>query len=330
MPVFRMVSLAFAKTFSKLFGLATITFFGRAPSRDDDKIGIIGLLSISWVFVVVAVFVPALAELMLPFLPDDEAVLRGVAISGAVAIPPVIGVLVTRLENRISGARAVAREVVFSYGYAAMIGLLMVALVVVVPVIKISYIFRMFDLKHIAVMIAPEHFGDILDEIRDALARHGIETEVGDPQRPILWVFQGLVFVEGKIFRRTMSRRMKVISGHIDGDDRWFEVTLHATDISVIGRKEETTYIMAILSEELDERNVYFSWDDSSQALEDRIRHAQDALEDGRDLDPDIITGLCADLRELALSTEEWNAIRRQIYKLERDLYRARLEGAVR
>jgi len=170
-----------------------------------------------------------------------------VAISGAVAIPPVIGVVITRLENRLGGAREMAREAVFSYGSPA-------------------------------------------------------ADPVGLP---------GAGLRRGQIFRRTMSRKMKVLSGHID-EDRWFEVTLHATDLSVIGRKEETTYIMAILSEELDERNLYFSWDDSSQALEDRIRHAQDAVERGEDLDPQVISELCEDLRERALSTEEWNAIRRQ------------------
>lgn len=326
MPVFRMVALALAKTFSKLFGVATITFFGRAPSRDDDKLGVIGLLSLAWIFVLAAVVVPALGELLFPFLPDDEALVRAVAIACAVALPPVIGVILTRMENRDSGLRAVAREALFSYGYAAVIGLLVIALVVVVPIVKISYIFRMFDLKHIAVMIAPDKFRLVLDEIREALVEHGIEVEIRDPERPILWVFQGLAFIEGKIFRRDMTPQMKVLTGDIDGDDRWFEVTVHATDISIIGRKEETTCIMAILSEELDERNMYFSWDDSSQALEDRIAACQTALEDGEDVDEDDIAEMCEQLRELALSTEEWNAVRRQLYRLERDYYRSRVQ----
>lgn len=326
MPALRMLALAFAKMLGKLFGLATITFFGRAPSRDDDKVGIIGLLSIVWLPVVVAAFLPALGETLFPFLPDDEEVIRGVAVGGAVAIPPVIGVLITRLENRVGGLRAIVREAVLAYGYATVIALLVLALVVIVPIVKVTYIFRMFDLKHIAVMIEPERFDDIIDEVRAALLRHGIETEVRDPRRPIRWVFQGLVFVEAKIFRRRMSRKMKVISGHIDGEERWFELTLHATDLSVIGAKEDTTYVMAVLSEELDEHNVYFSWDDGSQALEDRIRDAQDAVERGEDLDPGLVSALCEDLRERALSTEEWNAIRRQIYKLERDAYRTQAQ----
>ncbi|HVL97755.1 MAG TPA: hypothetical protein VM324_00485 [Egibacteraceae bacterium] len=327
MPVFRMVTLAFAKTFSKLFGLATITFFGRAPSRDDDKVGLVGLLSLTWLSVVVAAFVPALAEILLPFLPDDERLLRGVMIAGSVAIPPLVGVVITRMENRRDDVRSVAREALCGYGYAAGIGMLVVALVLVVPLIKVSYIFRRFDLKHIAVMISPDDYDAVLEEIREALDRHGIATEVRDPERPVLWIFRGLVFVEGKIFRRDMSRRMKVVSGHLDDDERrWFEITVHATDISVIGRKEETSCVMALLSEELDERNVYFSWDDSSQALEDRILAYGQALDTGEDVDPDVARALCAELRELALSTEEWNAIRRQIYKLERDCYRARAE----
>lgn len=322
--MFRMVALAFAKAFSKLFGLATIVFFGRAPSRDDDKAGLIGVLSLVWVVVAIAVFVPPLAETLFPFLPDDDAVIRAIAIASAVLIPPVIGFVITRMENRGGGLPSVLREAVFGYGYALVIGSLVVALVVVVPAVKITYLFRLFDLKHIAVMIEPDHFDAVQDQVQEALARHGLHTDVRDPQRLIRWIFQALVWMEGTIFRREMSRKMKLVHGGHAGDD-WFELTLHATDISVIGRKEETTRVMAILAEELDEQHLYFSWDDSSQAVEDRIRAAQRALAHGEDLDPRLFTELCDELRELALSTEEWNAIRRQIYTVERDYYRAQL-----
>lgn len=322
------MTLAFAKTFSKLFGMATITFFGRAPTRDDDKLGAVGLLSITWLFVAIAVFVPPLAETLFPFLPDDEAVVRAVAVAGALGIPPLIGFVTTRMENQDAGVHAVLRAAVFGFGYAAAIGPLMVALVLVVPIVKFSYIFRRFDLKHIAVMIAPKDYDDVLDAIRERLEHHGIATQVSDPPRPLLWIFRGLTFVEGRIFRREMSRQMTVVQGHIDSDDRWFEITVHATDIAVIGRKKETTCVMAILCEELDERNVYFSWDDGSQALEDRILEYQCALADGETVELDAITALCNDLRELALSSEEWNAIRRQLYRLERDWFRAQADRA--
>jgi hypothetical protein len=276
-----------------------------------------------------AVFFPELGELIIPFLPDDEALIRGVAIALAVGLPPLNGVILSRMHNRDSSLRAVAKEIPLSYGYAAVISLLVVALVVVVPVVKISYIFRMFDLKHIAIMIREGTYDDVLDQVQGALAKHGVEVAPQRPQKVIWWLFRALTWMEGTIFRRDMAADMMVLRGETPGGG-WFEVTLHATDISIIGRKAETTLIMAILAEELDETHLYFSWDDESQELEDRIRDAQATLAEGGSLEPEAIDQMCDDLRELALSQEEWNAIRRQIYGLERDYYRSHCREGTR
>lgn len=329
MPIARMLMLAFAKTFSKLFGVATLTFFGRAPSRDDDKVALVGVLSVAWLFIVPAVFLPAYGEAVMPLLPDDETLVRALAVVLSAGIPPLNGYVITRLHNRRDGAKAVAKHLLYGYGYSLVLGLLVVALVVVVPIVKASYLLRQFDLKHIAVMIDEEHYGEILGEIRDALARHGIDTDVKDPHWAIGRLFAGLVWVEGKIFRREyMSREMKIVRGELEGGG-WFEVTLHATDISILGQKHETTVVVAILSEELDSDHLYFSWDDASQELEDRIRDARHRLQGGQPVEPDEIVVLCEDLRDLELSTEEWNAIRRLLYRLELDCQRARSKAGV-
>jgi hypothetical protein len=322
-PIIRMLMLAFAKTLSKLFGVATMTFFGRAPSRDDDKVALVGILSVSWLFTIPAVLFPAYGEAVMPFLPDDEGLIRAVAAFVTVVVPPLNGYIVTRVQNHEDGSAAVARHLLYGYGYTLVLGLLVIALVVVVPVVKSSYIFRRFDLKHIAIMISEEHYDEILDEIRDALGGHGIDTEVEEPHWTIRRLFAGLVWIEGKIFRREyMSKDMKIIRGELE-DGGWFEVTLHATDISILGQKHETTVVAAILSEELDSGHIYFSWDDASQEVEDRIRDARARLERGERVDPAEISELCDDLRDLELSTEEWNAIRRLLYRLELDCQRA-------
>jgi hypothetical protein len=280
-----------------------------------------GVGSLAWAVVVAAIFVPDLSEVLFPFLPDDDNLVRGTAIALAVALPPVNGVVMSRMQNRDPRPAAVLREIPLSYGYATVIAFLVVALVVVVPTLKISYIFRMFELEHIAVMVKQGTYDDVLAQVERALDRHGVETQRQRPQRVIWWLFRALTWVEERVFRRSMAKDMAVLVGHTpDGD--WFEVTLHATDISIIGRKDPTTLVMAILSEELDETHLYFSWDDASQALEDRIQAAQERLARGEAIEPGTVAQMCEDLRSLGLSTEEWNAIRRQIYGLERDYYR--------
>jgi hypothetical protein len=327
MPILRFVSLAFVKTMSKVFGLATMTFFGRLPSRDDDKVSVIGLVSLWWISMAVAAVFPPIAKMVIPFVPEDETLLRALAVFFLVTLPLFVGWLVTRLENRDLHGREVGREIVRGYMYCAVIGGLVVLLVVVVPVVKASYLLRRFEMKHIAIMIKQGSYDDVMEQVRQAFDRYGIETTVEDPHRIIRFIFCKLVWVEGRIFDRDMIEQMKIIRGEVEGD--WFEVTLHAADISIIGRKDATTHAMAVLSEELDEQYLYFSWDDSGQQLEDRIRDAQLRVEAGETLSDEDLEELCRDLRRLALESEEWDAIRRQIYRVEVANQRLRAESAL-
>jgi len=327
MPVFRIITVGLGKALSKLFGLATTTFLGRQPSRDDEKVALMGLLSTSWLAVAVSIPFPALTELMIPFLPDDEALLRGTAIGLTLLIPPVVGWLVTRLHNREGEAGSVAREVLYGYGYAFIIGGLVVMLLVVVPLINASRLVRRFDVMHLAIMIMDDDYDAVLRQMCEAFERNGIEVRVEEPKRVIWMLFASFVWIEGHLFRRRMTKRMNVLRGEVP-DAGCFEVTLHGTDISIVGQRRETSVVLALLAEELDLQNLYFSWDDRSQDLEDRIRDCQARLRNGREVEPDEIEAFSRDLRYLELEKEEWNSIRRQIYRIERDYYKRALEGA--
>jgi hypothetical protein len=135
-------------------------------------------------------------------------------------------------------------------------------------------------------------------------------------------MFRLLGYVLGHIFQRDIADRMQAIRGR-DVDDEWFEVTVHAADLSVIGRQKPACRVLAVLAEELDERALYFTWDDDSQALEDRMREFREQLEDGEEPDLDAVRQLGEDLAELELDKEEWNNVRRNLYRLERDAYAA-------
>jgi hypothetical protein len=319
MAFLRLLSVAFAKTFSKLFGVATISFFGRVPSRDDDKVALVGVLSVAWLVAVVAAFVPAVAEAVFPVLEDDD-VTRTVAVSLGIGLPLVNGLVISRIYNRnADGALAVAKHLVYGYGYSVAVGFVVLGIVFVVPVLKASHLARRYDLKHLAVMVEHDEYDDALEEIRETLARHDIDTDVTDPHPAIGKLFTALTWVEGRIFdRHDLARDMKVLNGRLADGGR-FEIILHATDISIIGEKRESSCVAAILAEDLDSPAFYFTWDDASQELEDRIRALRDRLEAGEHVDPAEVEALSDELRDLLLSPEEWNAVRRLLYRLELD-----------
>jgi hypothetical protein len=113
---------------------------------------------------------------------------------------------------------------------------------------------------------------------------------------------------------------MKVIRGH-DADDEPYEVTIHAADVTILGKQKQSSRVFAVLAEELDEREVFFTWDDDSQEVERRISEQRQILEDGGEPDLEEVRQLAEDLAQLELDTEEWNNVRRLLFRLERDTY---------
>ncbi|HET7615958.1 MAG TPA: hypothetical protein VFK27_03285 [Bacillales bacterium] len=104
MPILlRFVISVIAKTFSKLFSLATVTFLGRVPSRDDSKISFIGVLSLYWLFLFISLFSPYLASIVVPFVPNDPILIQFASICALVAIPIVVGWVTLKMETMIEG-----------------------------------------------------------------------------------------------------------------------------------------------------------------------------------------------------------------------------------
>lgn len=322
-PLLRLVPLLVAKSLSKLFGLATAIFFGRVPSQDDDKASLVGLLSLVWLALLAAVAAPAVAETMLPMLPEDDALLRATAAGLVLADGAAVGGLIGRTANRRERGARLALTTVQGYGYALIIGALVIALVLVVPVVKASHLVRRLEMQHMAVMITPAAFDDVRDHIVATLRAHDLDVCPSSENRVLAALFHALVWVEEKIFWRDMAHQVSHIRGELAHGP--LVVELHPTDLAVRGRRADATYAFGVLADTLDHRHVYFSWDDAAQDLEDRIAEARRRAADGEPDTDDAIAGFAEELRTLRLSAEQWSAIRRQIHRLEADVLRARL-----
>lgn len=325
-PLLRLIPLAIAKSLSKLFGLATVFFFGRAPSRDDHKFALVGLLSVTWCALLVGIAFPRLAETMLPFLPDEDMVLQATALGLVLVIGPVIGLVIARTTNRKETGSRLMLTALQGYGFAFVIGLLTLALIIVVPIVKISHLLRNLEMHHIPVMVPAQGFDDVERRILKILRDNGFDVQV-DRENPILrTIFRVLVWVEAKVFRREMSGRLSVIRAEVE--DGPLIVELHPTDISVRARNDQASYVFALIADSLDERHLYFTWDAPAQEIEDRIRKAREAAESGDPPDDREIAALAQEVRTLGLDPEQWNALRRQVHQLEAQALRGRHERA--
>lgn len=322
MPLVRFLVMGLAKVLSKLFGLATVTFVGRMPSRDSDKMALVALLSVTWLAAVAALVHPDLVA-ALPWVPRDEASRRLLALGAVLALPVVNGAIISRVHNREGGPGDTLRQMLAAYLHTAIIGAVVVATVLVVPIVKANYLLRRFETQHLMVMIPQRDYDDAYEHLLELLERHEASPRRARANPFLRWLFRGLVFVVGRIFRRDVASEMRGIRGEL-GDGGWYEITLHATDVTILGRDRETSLLLPLLADEIDERVVYFTWDDASQAVENRMRDARQRLEDGREVDPDEVADLADEVRGLGLDKEEWDAVRRNLYRLERDIHRQR------
>jgi hypothetical protein len=317
MPVFRFLAVALGKMLSKVFGLATMSFFGRMPSRDDDRIALVGVLSLTWIALLVAATWPPFAELFIPFVKDESAA-RMTAVWLAVLLPLGIGAIVATMHNnRHRGRMAVLRYWLSGYVYAAVIGLTVIAIVVMVPLLKAGYLVRRVTVGRVMVMIPAGSYDDAVSKLRSILDEADIETSDEDLNPVIRSLFRLLGWILGRVFARDIADEMRVLRGWQDGD--WFEITMHSADISIIGCRRVVHFLRAVLAEEFGDDVVYLTWDDGSQAIEDDARRFRQRLRDGEPFERGQIDDLVARLSVLQLDQETWDAVRRLLYRLDRD-----------
>ncbi|PSL46868.1 hypothetical protein B0H94_10518 [Salsuginibacillus halophilus] len=318
MPYFRFIIIVSSKTLSKIFQMATATFFGRMPSKDDSKISMAGLLSLYWVFIGGSVIFPEAADIFIPFLPEDETIIFIASLSLFLLLPLVVGYITSRVENQRH--RSTFVQMMKGYPYTFLVGFLVIGLVIIVPIIKFPQIIKLRSLKHMAVMVKKGQYDEALKAVKATLNEYNIDFHVQDPPGYLWWPFVILTWVQASIFNRQMAKRMKILKGELNGET--VEIILHATDLSIIGSEKEVMQVMGMLAEGIDEHYLYFSWDDSSQKVEDQIYHWQQQLADGETIPVEDIESVLQELRTLPLSMDEWNAIRRQLYRVERDNYK--------
>jgi hypothetical protein len=195
----------------------------------------------------------------------------------------------------------------------------------VVPIVKASHLARRYEVERLMVMIPADRQDALVQHVCEVLHDRGIEAGPEPPATILRKLFGAMAYVLGQIFRREVARDLVTIRGE-DADEGFFEVAVHASDLTIVGKQKQVCRVYAVLAEGLDPRVVYVTWDDASQALEDRLRAQWQRLDDGEPVDDDEVAQLSEDLATLELDQEEWNGLRRHLYRLERDAARAARE----
>jgi hypothetical protein len=322
---------AFSRSASFALGWATAIYFGQVPGRQGRILSVISLLSAGWVILIFGFAIPILtgAALEAAGIIEDNFDVEplhylGLA-AGLVLIPPIVAasaVWAELLEERT--IKRWLRQVPISYPATFMLGISVVLMVLFTPVLLFQRWRRKRKLVDVALVMRK---GTDDDDLREALERSldaiGIdEVRVSESRGPKSWPLRTMGFASEHLLGAVVRGKPLLLeAGEI-------EIRAYATNVSILGPKEEAYRIRAAIERELAFSDAYLTWGEESQKFEDALLK----LHRGADGDLRKIREKLDRLQEkmdvASLNSEEWNVLYRLRLQVEQEATRPRRRKA--
>ena len=328
-----MIFRSAGKLLNTAFGWATVLLFGRVPEDRQIYLSGVAFGSVLWLVALVGVAFPAVGSFLVAFVSPPEWIkpwIRLAMLVAVIVIPALVGWLSTRMvdpEDRPGTLRAIAR----GYPYAIGLALTLVIMTVFAPVMKVRDLLRRWTSEHVPVVIPPEHYALVVDEVRRALEIGGLPTA---PRRAT-WMLRFPTAILTWFAGRSLGGASEVPLQRLVGEK--MQVLLHPSDLVVSGREADAAHARAVLAERLTVTHAYLTWTKEANEVEDQIRlvwddiaahHAEAAAR--------RLHSIEAKIRGLAVPYEEWDVLfrqtllaQREILLLDADLRRPRLAERV-
>jgi hypothetical protein len=239
----------------------------------------------------------------------------------AVVIPGLVGWLSTRMvepKDRPGTMRAIAR----GYPYTIGLALTLVIMTVFAPIMKIRDLIRRWTTEHVPVMIPPEHYQRVVDEVRAAFERGGIHTT---PQAAP-WMLRFPTAILTWFAGRALGGATDVPLQRLVADK--VEALLHPSDLVLSGRESDAAHARAVLAERLTVTHAYLTWTKEANEVEDELREVwRDIAAHDAGAAADRLTTIEKRLHELTVPYEEWDVLFRQALLAQRELLAGDVEG---
>jgi hypothetical protein len=311
-----MVFRSAGKLLNTAFGWATVLLFGRVPEDRQIYLSGVAFGSVLWLIALVGVAFPGIGTFLVSFVSPPEWVkpwIRIAMLVAVVVIPALVGWLSTRMvdpKDRPKTLRAIAR------GYPYTIGLALTLLIMTIfaPVMKVRDLLRRWTTEHIPVIIPPEHYAVVVDEVHRALAAGGLATT----SQLAPWMLRAptkiLTWFAGRSLGGSDVPLQRLAADKV-------EVLLHPSDLVLSGREADAAHARAVLAERLTVTHAYLTWTKEGNELEDEIRRAWADLKLHHSTDAaDRLAAIERKLHTLTVPYEEWEVLFRQTLLAQREL----------
>lgn len=323
---------AISKSASFALGWATALYFGQVPGRQGRILSVISLLAAGWVIVVVGFAVPIFTGAILEAtgVIEENFDVRWIHYLGLVAAivltPPIVaGTAVWGEFHDDRSWRRWLRMIPMSYPATAMLGLSVLQMVVITPFLLVMRWRQKRKLVQVPLIMHPGcDDDDMVELVRRALATIDIDdVSAAEAEGPRSWPLRTIGFAAEHLLGAVV--RGEPMRMRADG----LEILAYATNIAVLGPKEDAYRARAAILRTLTFADAYLTWSDDARDFEDALRRAHDEADGDLDELRDRFDEVQAKMDVASLNSEEWNVLYRIRLELEADAAR-RDDGASR
>jgi hypothetical protein len=318
--VLLLVWQALSRSASFALGWATAIYFGQVPGRQGRILSVISLLAAGWVILVVGFAVPILGGALLESLGligenfDVTPIVYAGLVAGVLLAPPVIVAATEYAEFR--GERSLGswlRLLPVSYPATGMLGISVLQMVAFTPVLLIQRWRQKRKLVQVPLVMRRGTDDDDLTELvlRALSAIDLRDVNVTEATGPKSWPLRTVGFA----VRHLLGAVVRGEPMRFEVDD--LEILAHATNVAILGPKEDAYRVRAAMERELAFGDAYLTWNEEAQVFEDEL------LEVHRSTDGDLeamrrrLDSIQERIDVASLNTEEWNVLYRLRLQLE-------------
>lgn len=316
---------ALSKSASFALGWATAIYFGQVPGRQGRILSVVSLLAAGWVIVIIGFAIPILAGAALEATGlisenfDVEPIHYVGLVAAIVLTPPAIAG--ATVYANFHDDRSVGRWlslIPMSYPATAMLGVSVLQMVLFTPILLFQRWRQKRKLVQVPLVMKDDSDDDdLVQALQAALGSIGIDdVETTEATGPRAWPLRTVGFAAQHLLGAVV--RGEPMRLRADG----VEILAYATNVSILGPKEDAYRVRAALERELAFQPIYLTWNEDAQSFEDSLHDIHQGANGDLDALHDTLDDLQQRIDVASLNTEEWNVLYRLRLQLEQDLSR--------
>jgi len=302
-------------------GWATILLFGKVSGRKQTVLLVVALASPLWIVLPVGVALPDVGVFLVALVPLPSFVSRDVVrlamLVAALILPLAVGaagIYLTEASERKRGVSFVP-GLLRGYPFTLLLAITIAFLAVVATVRKLHSLIRRWEDAHVAVIVKPGRYEEVLERLENALRHAGIEVH-RTPAPSILSLPPKLLASAGGtgIGSLVPNRMMTLKAPDL-------EALVYPSDIGIGGTKERVALARAVIASSLTDAPAYLTSTAETQSIEDKlvaIAHTREST--SAEVARARLAAIDGELMKLTVPYEDWETAYRERLQVERDV----------